>query len=225
MRIILFLSLLLFPIAVNAQDDVYRCPQNVYFDEVVEKDDVKKNVLVRHNEVINVYHERNVKVNNYSYNPLNRRIKYKLPRNRRAICVEEYYREDVYEHHDCRKPCTNGYENVGSRACEDSKYDNKKWLFFFDFNSSYVRNKEELGHLIDYAKYYSGNIYIDAYGDEQTGNFYSNEEIAKKRANSVINYLIMEGIDPRRMYVRYIGCVSQPYGNNNLNRCVIVNLR
>ena len=81
-----------------------------------------------------------------------------------------------------------------------------------------------VGHLIDHAKYGSGNIYIDAYGDEATGDFYSNEEVAKRRANTIVNYLIKEGIDPGRMYVRYLGCTRQPYGNNNLNRCVIVKI-
>ena len=58
--------------------------------------------------------------------------------------------------------------------------------------------------------------------DEATGDYYSNEDVAKRRANTIVSYLTREGIDPARIYVRYIGCTRQPYGNNSLNRCVIV---
>ena len=191
-----FLFLMLFAsTATFAQDDVY-------FDDVVEHNTVTKNILVEENEVVNYYHKKNVKVNHYFYQPTTRSVRLNQ---RRCNSSNSGYRRI--------EPQVNNYQPV--TVCN-------KWTFFFDFNSAYLNNKEELGRLIDHVKYNGGNIYIDAYGDEATGNFYSNEEIAKRRANTIVNYLIREGIDPGRMYVRYLGCTRQPYGNNNLNRCVIV---
>lgn len=182
-----------------AQDDVY-------FDDVIEHNTITKNILVEENEVINYYHKKNVKVNHYSYSEPTRALRCSRPVYRQPATCNGYRRV---------KPQVNNYQPV-ARV--------NKWTFFFDFNSAYLNNKEELGHLIDHAKYGSGNIYIDAYGDGATGDFYSNEEVAKRRANTIVDYLIKEGIDPGRMYVRYLGCTRQPYGNNNLNRCVIVKI-
>jgi outer membrane protein OmpA-like peptidoglycan-associated protein len=195
-----FLFLMLFASTASfAQDDVY-------FDDVIERNTITKNILVEENEVVNYYHRKNVKVNHYFYSEPTR-----VPR-----CSRSVY----------RKPSTcNGYRRVEPQVNNYQPVTrSNKWTFFFDFNSAYLNNKEELSHLIDHAKYGSGNIYIDAYGDEATGDFYSNEEVAKRRANTIVNYLIKEGIDPGRMYVRYLGCTRQPYGNNNLNRCVIVKI-
>lgn len=193
-----FLFLMLFASTASfAQDDVY-------FDDVIEHNTVTKNILVEENEVINYYHKKNVKVNHYSYSEPT-----VAPR-----CSRPVYRQ----------PATcNGYRRVEQpQANYQSVSRSNKWAFFFDFNSAYLNNKEELGRLIDHVKYSCDNIYIDAYGDEGTGDYYSNEEIAKRRANTIVSYLTREGIDPGRMYVRYLGCTRQPYGNNNLNRCVIV---
>lgn len=195
-----FLFLMLFASTASfAQDDVY-------FDDVIERNTITKNILVEENEVINYYHKKNVKVNHYSYSEPTRAPRYSRPVYRQSATCNGYRRVE---------PQTNNYKPVAR---------GNKWTFFFDFNSAYLNNKEELGHLIDHAKYGSGNIYIDAYGDDATGDFYSNEEVAKRRANTIVNYLIKEGIDPGRMYVRYLGCTRQPYGNNNLNRCVIVKI-
>ena len=180
-----------------AQDDVY-------FDDVIEHNTVRKNILVEENEVINYYHKKNVKVNHYFYSEPSRKSRCSRPVYRQSATCNDYRRVE---------PQTNNYKPVAR---------GNKWTFFFDFNSAYLNNKEELGRLIDHAKYGSGNIYIDAYGDEATGDFYSNEDVAKRRANTIVSYLIREGIDPGRMYVRYLGCTRQPYGNNSLNRCVIV---
>ena len=195
-----FLFLMLFASTASfAQDDVY-------FDDVIEHNTVTKNILVEENEVINYHHKKNVKVNHYYYSKPTRVSRYRRPVYRQSENCNGYRRIE---------PQVNSYQPVAS---------NNKWTFFFDFNSAYLNNREELGHLIDHVKHNSGNIYIDAYGDEATGDFYSNEEVAKRRANTIVNYLIREGIDPGRMYVRYLGCTRQPYGNNNLNRCVIIKI-
>ena len=195
-----FLFLMLFASTASfAQDDVY-------FDDVIEHNTVTKNILVEENEVVNYYHKKNVKVNHYFYSEPTRSHRCSRPVYRQPATCNDYRRVE---------PQTNNYKPVAR---------GNKWTFFFDFNSAYLNNKEELGRLIDHVKYCGDNIYIDAYGDEATGNFYSNEEIAKRRANTIVNYLIREGIDPGRMYVRYLGCTRQPYGNNNLNRCVIVKI-
>ena len=192
-----FLFLMLFASTASfAQDDVY-------FDDVIEHNTVTKNILVEENEVINYHHKKNVKVNHYFYSEPNRRARCSKPAYRQPATCNDYRRVE---------PQTN-YQSV-SRC--------NKWTFFFDFNSAYLNNKEELGRLIDHVKYNYGNIYIDAYADEATGDYYSNEDVAKRRANTIVSYLTREGIDPARIYVRYIGCTRQPYGNNSLNRCVIV---
>ena len=210
MKVLISLIMLFLPITAFAQDDVYYGPQGrVHFDEVIQHNTVKKNVLVEENEVIVYHHKKNVK---------EKHLFYSEPRKVRCSSRPAYVSRVR-----ATEPCGD-YRRVEQVRSNVNARNADKWLFFFDFNSSIIKNKEELGHLIDHVKYNGGNIYIDAYGDEETGDFYSNEEIAKRRANSLVNYLIREGIDPGRMYVRYIGCTQQPYGNNNLNRCVIVKI-
>lgn len=180
-----------------AQDDAY-------FDDVIESNTITKNILVEENEVINYYHKKNVKVNHYSYSKPTRAPRYSRPVYRRQATCNGYRRVE---------PQTNNYKPVAR---------SNKWAFFFDFNSAYLNNKEELGHLIDHVKYSRCKIYIDAYGDRATGDYDSNMEIAEKRANTIINYLEGEGIDTNRMFVQCLGSSEQVFGNNSLNRCVIV---
>ena len=180
-----------------AQDDVY-------FDDVIESNTITKNILVEENEVINYYHKKNVKVNHYSYSNPTRAPRYSRPVYRRHTTCNGYRRVE---------PQTNNYKPV-TRS--------NKWTFFFDFNSAYLNNKEELGRLIDHVKYSRCKIYIDAYGDRATGDYDSNMEIAERRANTIINYLEGEGIDTNRMFVQCLGSSEQVFGNNSLNRCVIV---
>jgi len=101
--------------------------------------------------------------------------------------------------------------------------DDDKWFFFFRLNSDYLTNREELGHLIDYARTnpYS-SFYIDAYADAETGDYETNMRISQMRANAIISVLLREGVSRNRLFVQHHGSVSQPYKTNNLNRCVTV---
>lgn len=174
------------------------------YDDVIETESSVKNVLVKDYQTINYYHENVVKENHYY---VNNRPVYHRATPRRVIPRESY----------------SNYEPVQSFNYNHQVSDGNKWFFFFQFNSDYITNREELGHLIDYAKsnpYTS--LYIDSYADAETGTLAQNESISKRRASAVINFLLREGISIDRLYVKHHGCINQPYSTNNLNRCVTV---
>lgn len=178
------------------------------YDDVIENENSVRNVLVKENETVNYYHVREVKENHfYIGNTPTRHV----PVRKRYVDrrIETYAPVSSYINHSNYSPV---------------QVDNgDKWFFFFQFNSDYLTNREELGHLIDFAKCNPFTIfYIDSYADAETGTLAQNESISKRRANTVVNYLIREGISVDRLFVNYHGCVNQPYRNNNLNRCVTV---
>jgi len=175
------------------------------YDDVIENESSVKNVLVKDYQTINYYHENVVKENHYyvSNRPVYRRT---APRSSISVEGRYTYRRPVESFND--------YQQLS---------DDNKWFFFFQLNSDFLTNSEELGHLIDYALSNPRcKLYIDSYADALTGSESYNMEISQRRANTVINYLIREGVNRNRLFVKCHGCVSQPYNNNNLNRCVTV---
>jgi hypothetical protein len=225
---ILALAFAAMSLSACAQVDYRQCdnlypPQNdngcvSRFDDVVDEVSTVRNVLVRNKEVVNYYHD-NVVVENH-YNISRRPIGYAryFPR-RYGYCPTRYVtivpRENIY-YVPTRTDRNSQYISVGAK-CDN------KWFFFFDLNSSFLKNKEEIGHLIDYAKSNPYSVfYIDAYADVETGDYNTNIQISQMRANTIINILLGEGISNKRLFVQYHGSVTQPYRTNNLNRCVTV---
>ena len=175
------------------------------YDDVIENENSVRNVLVKENETINYYHVREVKENHFYIN--------NTPT--RHVPVRKRY---VDRRISTYTPVSS-YSNYSPVQADDGD----KWFFFFQFNSDYLTNREELGHLIDFAKRNPFTLlYIDSYADAETGTLAQNESISKRRASTVVNYLLREGISMDRLFVNYHGCVNQPYKNNNLNRCVTV---
>ena len=188
------------------------------FDEVVEGTASVKNVLVRNKEVVNYYHDNVVVENHYNIN--GRPVGYARYAPRRQM------------HYPSRKviiPRRSASHYTPVECYEQPQYtclgndNNNKWFFFFQFNSDFLTNREELGHLIDYAKTNPYTyFYVDAYADAETGGYDANMRISQMRANTIISVLLREGISRNRIFVQHHGSVSQPYRTNNLNRCVTV---
>ena len=175
------------------------------YDDVIENESSVKNVLVRDYQTINYYHENVVKeVHHYP----NGTPAYRRAAPRRAIPIEQQQ--------------TN-YEPVQSFNNYQQVSDGSKWFFFFQLNSDFLTNQEEIGHLIDYALSNPRcKLYIDSYADALTGSESYNMDISQRRANTIINILIREGVNRNRLFVKCHGCINQPYNTNNLNRCVTV---
>jgi outer membrane protein OmpA-like peptidoglycan-associated protein len=230
MRNLFFIAALSFCCVANAQ----RAQQTIYmdgtynstdcindFDEVEEVYDGVSNKLVIHKKITNVYHV-NGQTEERHYDAYGRQIGYAryAPRcrtnvRRNAVVIPN--RCDSYE------PIETYEESQYSRLSEEN---GKKWFFYFQFNSSFLTNKEELYHLIDFAaNNMCSSLYIDAYADAGTGDYESNLRISKARANTIINVLLREGISRNRIFVKCHGSINQPYSTNNLNRCVTVSAR
>ena len=191
------------------------------FDEVVDEVSTVKNVLVRNKEVINYWHDKVVEENHYNVN--GRVVGYARYSPRRSVSHATSNRVVIPR----RVTATSSYAPVQTYeqpqyTCLDSEGDGK-WFFFFQLNSDFLTNREELGHLIDYARTnpYS-TFYIDAYADAGTGGYETNMRISQMRANAIISVLLREGVSKNRLFVQHHGSVNQPYRTNNLNRCVTV---
>lgn len=225
---------LLFALAVvalaNAQreyrsyyDDVYlSIPVDNFvdgYDEVETVYDRTTKKLVVHNELKEVIHVKG-KTEEIHYNEVGvpiGSVRLQAPRHRLTNQIAMRRNVQRYGH-------INSYRSDGYTCLGDA--DDSRWLFFFQLNSDYLTNKEELGHLIDYANrnpYATFNI--DAYADAETGGYDVNMNISRARADAVIRVLRREGIGANRLYVQYHGSVIQPYRTNNLNRCVRVSIR
>lgn len=201
-----------------SKDDVFYRQQQTYnyddrlfisdYDDVIVDEQIVENKLVKHQKTVNYYHVNEVKENHYYIDNTQRHVPqtrkpYNSQRTSSYRQVEPLY-DDYY-----------GFDTLNDN----------KWFFFFQFNSSYLTNREELGHLIDYAKSNPYSLlYIDSYADAETGTIEQNMSISIKRANTIINVLLNEGIDRSRLFVQNHGCVNQPFNTNNLNRCVTVKL-
>ena len=231
MRKLVLALALIASLSVNAQvngyreycDEVYLNSKNAdcidKYDEVEEVCDEVVNKLVIHNVVKNVYHV-NGRVEENHYTLSGRPVGYigRVPRpirhySQRAVVIPTRSRVS----YEPVQTFDNIQYNSVSECCDN------KWVFFFQINSDYLTNKEELGHLIDYAKSNPSSVfYIDAYADIETGGYDTNLRISKMRANAVIGFLIREGVNKNRLFVNYHGSTDQPYRTNNLNRCVTV---
>ncbi|MDR0798879.1 MAG: OmpA family protein [Dysgonamonadaceae bacterium] len=60
------------------------------------------------------------------------------------------------------------------------------------------------------------------YADKMTGNAKNNWPLSNKRVNAVAKELQSYGVNPNRLITDFKGDVEQPYGQNDLNRVVIV---
>lgn len=232
MRFIILTLALMACISVNAQREYRVCNDDLYlsetqncrvdgYDEVEEVYDVETKKLVIHKNVKNVYHvyEPAVERHYTISQPLTSRrrcVSQTRPRYRNRCNVVTVPRR-VYSSYTPIQDC---YDE--QYTCL-SEYNENKWFFYFQLNSNYLTNREELGHLIDYAKSNPCSVfYIDAYADAETGGYDVNMRISKMRANAIISVLLNEGIERNRLFVQHHGSVSQPYKTNNLNRCVTV---
>lgn len=214
----------LFSLMACAQVDNVYCQDVIKgYDDVIQEEQVVKNTLVRHQQVINYYHVNEVKENHYflNHNPYYGRVVHRHYTPRRTVFYTNTYSRYPHavnrEYSAIETPDNyyNSYEHVENVG--------NKWFFYFQLNSDYLTNKEELGHLIDYAKTnYNAIFYIDSYADAETGSQEYNMDISKRRANAIINILLNEGINKNRLFVRNHGCYVQEYKTNNFNRCVTV---
>ena len=205
----------------NVQQDNFYGDCNEYapvgatpiFDKVINEDVSEENILQIENKVINVYHQENTEVRHYWLSTPTRAVTNNIRHDRpRHVYMNERH---------------NGYEPARSLFSDRSGSYGLEWAFSFQLNSDYLPNSggnnNELMRLIDFAK---SNRYctlqIDAYADADTGSTSYNESLSKRRARAIISLLGNEGIGMDRIVVRCHGSVNQRYGNNNLNRCVIV---
>lgn len=70
----------------------------------------------------------------------------------------------------------------------------------------------------------SSRVYASSYADRGTGNHQLNQMYAGRRANQFREDLIRQyDIDPNRVITESHGDAEQPFEENDLNRCVIVN--
>ena len=212
----LFLSLLIsYSFSACAQSNYDS--NVVVYDNVIEDEQVVQNTLVKHQKTINYYHVNETRENHYyldnglpHYYLHQRTNNY---RKRPTTYREPYYSSPRQSKYRRAKPISTNYQRV----------QDKKWFFYFDIDSYSLINKEELGHLIDYAKTNRNAVfYIDSYADAQTGDDYYNMELSSMRANTITDILQREGISNNRLMVCPNGSSIQEYNTNNLNRCVIV---
>ena len=226
----LLLAMAAMSLTACAQSE-YRSYDNLYpdvntgsciaqFDEVIDEVSTVKNVLVRNKEVVNYYHDNVVVENHYNMN--GRAVGYARYTPRRPMNHSTRQRVVVP-----RRVTSSSYAPVHTYKQPQYTYldgeGDGKWFFFFQLNSDYLTNREELGHLIDYANAHPySSFYIDAYADAETGGYEANMRISQMRANAIISVLLKEGISKNRLFVQHHGSVKQPYRTNNLNRCVTV---
>jgi outer membrane protein OmpA-like peptidoglycan-associated protein len=233
----IFISMALLALAACAPREYSDLHHNMYYDDVINEENVVRNTLVRHQEVDNYYHVNEVKENHYYLNGSNNVCCYYYPHySRYRPYYRHYYptRRIVY----VNRPTTvvryvnqerdNAFYKQEHTTNNYSKYTNignyeNKWYFYFQLNSDRLTEKEEIGHLIDYAKSHTNmSFYIDSYADANTGTYEYNMDLSERRAKTIINILINEGISGSRLFVRNHGSSSQNYNTNNLNRHVVV---
>lgn len=183
------------------------------FDKVINEDVSEENILQIENKVINVYHQENTEVRHYRLAAPVRAV----TNNVRYVQQRPIYMGERYS----------GYEPARGLFTDMGGSYGLEWAFSFQLNSDYLPNSggnnNELMRLIDFAK--SNRhcmLQIDAYADADTGTMSYNDSLSRRRARAIISILGNEGIGVDRMVVRCHGSVNQRYGNNNLNRCVIV---
>lgn len=95
----------------------------------------------------------------------------------------------------------------------------------FKLNSSKISDIE-YANLANVAKWINEHpdvdIVVEGYADKDTGTTEYNQKLATKRAEAVKNVLVNTfGVNEKRLSVRGVGSVEQPYNTNNWNRVVI----
>ena len=208
----------------STYDDVYpECGR--HYDKIEEVYDDVSNKLVVHKKRENVYHVYG-EVEEVHYDACGNYVGRSVRKGTPVVRTTVVPTRRVVQTTRVVQPRTYSYEPVeqyGKTQYSCLGDNDDKWFFFFQFNSDYLTNREELGHLIDYAVSNPyANLYIDAYADADTGTYETNMNISRARANRIIEVLINEGINRKRLFVNCHGSISQPYNTNNLNRCVTV---
>lgn len=68
----------------------------------------------------------------------------------------------------------------------------------------------------------SATISLFSYADIETGDYYYNKHLAKRRMETVVKWLTNRGISENRLTKHIIGTDDQYYDKNKWNRCVII---
>ena len=101
-----------------------------------------------------------------------------------------------------------------------------QWTENFACNSSRLDNCgfTNMGNIARFAREYPySHFVIYGYADINTGTQEQNYWLSKARADKVRNEMVCKyNISSDRVEVHYMGCTEQPYGINNLNRCVLI---
>ena len=98
----------------------------------------------------------------------------------------------------------------------------------FRFNSRIVEGgtpKETIARIVDYLKKNpTAKVVVSGYADSASGTEAINNEVSRQRALHVATKLVKEnGVDPKRVMVKWFGSKVQPYTETWKNRLVIVN--
>lgn len=78
-------------------------------------------------------------------------------------------------------------------------------------NKSKIASKKDLvnvKNLADYAKDNNANLLVTGYADSATGSASYNQELSKKRAETVVDELVKLGVDRSNIKVEYKGGVD-----------------
>lgn len=97
-------------------------------------------------------------------------------------------------------------------------------VVYFDFNSSEIDDeaKKNLGWVVTKLKRWSAK-YVDITGHtDEVGSHDANMKLSKKRADAIKDYLVAEGIDPKRISTSFKGETKQICTNSS---CQDVNRR
>lgn len=117
------------------------------------------------------------------------------------------------------KAYANVTENVSASGTYTGKYDNSTLpSFYYDFNSSYLNqdNKNTVDEIVAYMyNNRDAKVRVHVYFDTR-GNAKYDEWLSDRRADRVINYLVMKGINPSRLlkWVETVNSNIPPKGPN-----------
>ncbi len=88
-----------------------------------------------------------------------------------------------------------------------------KNLFFDTGKSAYSKaSKSELDRLVELLKSYDGQVEISGFTDD-VGDKATNLKLSKKRADAMKDYLVKNGIDPKRIILKYNGEANPKFDN------------
>jgi outer membrane protein OmpA-like peptidoglycan-associated protein len=120
---------------------------------------------------------------------------------------------------DTSRPYASASESISRSNNYSSNYDGSTLpSFYYDFNSSYLTqaNKDTVDEIVSYM--YSNRdarVRVHVYFDTR-GNAKYDEWLSERRADRVINYLVMKGINPSRLmkWVETVNSNIPPKGPN-----------